>query len=60
MDLCLCRPKWSLRVFEIRTKTDVLGMYGLVLELPNMVTSSVYNMRTKTGVIGIEVADFRG
>ena len=40
-------------VYNTRTKTDVLGMNGLVLELPIMVvTLSVYNTRTKTGVLG--------
>ena len=34
----------------MRTKTGVLGMKRLVLVLPQMVTSSVYNMRAKTDV----------
>ena len=36
----------------MHTKTDVLGINGRVLMLPIMVTSSVWNTRTKTNVQG--------
>ena len=37
----------------MRTKMDVLGMKKLVLKLPKMFTSSVYNTPTKTGVLEV-------
>ena len=39
----------------MRTKTDVLGIDLLVLKLPNMVTWSVLNTRSKTGVLRAQI-----